>query len=270
MPSIRYFLFVSVLSVLLVLVIGCGGSSGPATGVGLDASGAGAAEAPPVGPASLGTTLTGGSSYSSYYVAAGDIYWYRLLADTSTKRWVVTLQPTVGEDSDLRIFQMTGSKGTWTELGKSLRSHSTGYSDSVRGGYNPDWVAFQAGSGRETHVAVYGVTGGATPKHYRIEADLVPDLVLNTPTAETYAYHYNSVWYRIHAYSGYHYTLSLAANSGDPDMYLYKATSSGFAYKSAVTGGGTLRFTPSITADYYVRVYGYSSGRFTLRLTRAS
>ena len=268
MPTNRYFLLVTVLSVLLVFVIGCGGSSGPATGVGLDASGAGAAEAPPVGPASLGTTLTGGSSYSSYYVAAGDIYWYRLLADTSTKRWVVTLQPTAGEDSDLRILQMTSRKGTWTELRKSIRSHSTGYSDSVRGGYNPDWVAFQAGSGRETHVAVYGVTAGNN--YYRIEADLVPDLVLNTPTAETYAYHYNSVWYRIHAYSGYHYTLSLAANSGDPDMYLYKATSTGYVGKSAVTGGGTLNFTSSTTADYYVRVYGYSSSRFTLVLTRVT
>lgn len=220
-------------------------------------------------PQTVGSTLSDGSSYTSSSVQAGDVSWYRLAPQAAQTAWIVTLQPTANEDSDLRMFQWRGSKTGWTQIGLSTRLPSTSTSDAPRGGgYAPDWACGTAVPNYPVQVAVYGDPTTAGYKHYRVEADIVVNLPLNVETDDEYLSRYNSDWFRFAATAGKHYTVRLTAVSGDPDFYVYKSSSTGYVTRSEATGGGSAGFTANADTRYYIRVYGYeSSNRYTLKLT---
>jgi len=58
----------------------------------------------------------------------------------------------------------------------------------------------------------------------------------------------------------------LAALSGDPDAYVQRTSSTGFVGRHKAAGSGDVAFTPGETAYHYIRVHGYTTCQYSIRV----
>lgn len=199
---------------------------------------------------------------------ARSINWYRVPPVSSSRRLLVTLQPTADEDTDLYLLSADGEayRPEAACLGYSNRLPSGG--DDVDG-YAPDWVAFDTGAtaGRQAaQVAVCGVATGATPKHYRLECDPVWGLTVNGTSKSGSLAEHDSRWYQFTGQIGKDYRIIVGTSGGDPDTYAYQGDAKHFVAKHTVTGGGTVYLTAAANGTYFVRLYGFRAGPYTVRV----
>ena len=203
------------------------------------------------------------------------ISWFALPALTESAWWVVTLQPTANEDTDLYVLRGRGDQYADPKcLGYSNRLPNGSQPDKVKGlGLAPDWVPFlvSVGDGAgfpAAEIAVLGVYSGPTVHRFTIEADRPTFLGVNgTGRSGTLAAASNSQWWAFNGTNGTHYTVKLIALSGDPDMFTYANAATGFVGAQTATGGGTVAFTATQNALYHIRVYAYTACRYTIRVT---
>ncbi len=216
----------------------------------------------------LPTALVIGEAPLAGKTPARNISWYRVPPVGAVRELLVMVQPTADEDTDLYLLSANGPtyKPKAVSLGYSNRLPAGG--DEVHG-YAPDWVAFttEATTGLQTaQVAIYGVATGATPKHYRVECDPVWGLTVNGVTKNGSLAQYDSRWYRFAGKMGQDYRIIVGATGGDPDAYAYQGEAKHFVAKHTVTGGGTLHLTAAANGPYYLRLYGFKAGNYTIRV----
>ncbi len=191
------------------------------------------------------------------------ISWYKLDNLTSTQTCLVCIQPTADEDADLYVMDGRGSgygNGSGC-IGYSVRLPS-GATDQVTGGYAPDWVLFDSGATQgwpTAQVAVYGVNGDPRLKNYRIEAENVWSVAVNGGPASGSIAEYDSHWWQFNATNGTAYTVTLTANSGDPDLYVYQDEATEFVDSDESVGGGSVSFTATDTVRHIIRAYAWGS-----------
>ena len=194
------------------------------------------------------------------------VSWYELPPTTIAAHPgapVITLQPTADEDADLFVLEGRGAY-YWDgadDIDYSTRLPSGG-TDTVAGGYAPDWVAFDTGAtgGAPTaQIAVYGVASATTFKNYRIESDWAWELVVNGASLRQAVAQYNSDWNYFEATSGTQYTVHMTAHAGDPDIYVYRDVSTEFVASDVTTGNASISFTASRACRHYIRAYGYAA-----------
>jgi len=219
----------------------------------------------------LPTLLSNGATHKYTNVPSQQANWFCLPVLTSAATWLVTVQQLNNEDVDL--FLLDGNSfytSNATTLGYSDRTPSGGTTDVVDGNV-PDWVAYTfagaTGGNPGAQIAVRGMPGAPDPKHFNIEADIVPQLFVNgSGKAGTLALR-DSNWFYFNALNGIQYTVRLTAISGDPDIYVYSATSTAFIDKSVVSGGGNVTFTASGAGRRYIRVHAFTAGKYSVKVT---
>jgi hypothetical protein len=294
MTSLRWIAVAGLLLLVCGLVTGCSSTSGtpgsPADGLAIAkireyvGDGGGSAKPwpgfipRPEQADALGQLLGFGAYPRTKFVPSKQTYWLRLPALNNNRTILVTLQPMADEDADLFVMKgmAFGYGGPDDDcLGYSFRTPTGGGPADPVHGYAPDWVAFTPGNTSgwpAAQVAVYGVSTGATPKHFWVEADWVWPLAVNGAAYTHTITGGNSNWYKFSATSGLQYTVTLdmTGGTGDPDSYVYGDSSSKFCVKCDSAGGGNAVFTASETGTHYVRVFAFNPGTntFTVSVTQ--
>lgn len=202
------------------------------------------------------------------------VNWYCIDPHTLNAWLVVTVQPLSANDADLYIIEPTGSD--YVDGADCYR-----YSDRLPTdngdhpkdlGYAPDWVCWRndiPSPFPSAQVAVYGPEdAGPAFRRYLIECEQVRSI---PPGGRRDSVgHRNSNWYRIWEPSGgVQYTVSLTDVTGDPDLFVYRGSSTNFIDSDISPGGGSVTFTAPTLGYYYMRVYGYADGlsRYTITVT---
>jgi len=197
--------------------------------------------------------------------------WFSLPAATSACTWIVTLQQLAGEDGDLFLLKSNQLYASGAPLlASSTRLPDSGQVDVVDGNV-PDWVAYtvpgQTSGYPVGYPVVYGAMGGAALKHFNIEADTVPQLLINgAGKAGTLALR-DSNWFWFNGLNGVPYSVRMTAMSGDPDIYVYGDTSSKFRDKNTASGSGTVVFTANATQRHYIRLHAFTAGKYSIKVT---
>jgi len=224
----------------------------------------------------MGYPLHYGDPPATQFVRKRQISWYRSWTLTTVGQphtVVITLQPTADEDTDLFVLEASG--GDYYDgadvLGFSDRTpDGTAPDPAVPAGYAPDWVAFTTGATGgfpAAQVAVYGFDTTVTRSHFQIEADLARKLTVNGAARSGGSPTNDSAWYWFSATSGTQYTVNMTDKSGDPDLFVYGATSSDFIDLDDGTTNASISFTATATGRHYVRVAAYDADTHDVAVT---
>jgi len=220
----------------------------------------------------MATLLNNAAHHVTSTVPAQQANWFSLPAVTSACTWIVTLQQLSNEDADLFVLDgMAYYASGAATLGHSNRiPYEPGSDDRVDANV-PDWVAHIYTGGTSGHpgayIASFGMGDGAALKHFNIEADIVPQLLVNgAGKAGTLALR-DSNWFWFNGLNGVPYSVRMTAMSGDPDIYVYGDTSSKFRDKNTASGSGTVVFTANATQRHYIRLHAFTAGKYSIKVT---
>lgn len=187
--------------------------------------------------------------------------WYYIQPLNTDLRLVIMVQPTANEDSDLYVFEGTGSDfdDDANCLAYSRRLPTLNQGPDSLGGYAPDWVAIDFTDTNGYPAAQVGVYGyenwGVSEYHYRIEVDKIRWISVNGPWYHSKVAYQQSDWWAFWGTTGNHYVVR-TVSPGNPDMYVYEQHSSGFIDDEEGPAGGIVEFDADYSGWHYVRVFG--------------
>lgn len=252
-------LLLTVLGALAVvsclLLSSCGGGEPPATADDAAAQ---------VDTTAVPTTLTAGGAPVWGAVQQGRRTFYRAQLSMG-HRYVVTLQP-VADDEDSDLFVFTPVAAGRTLIGRSRQGHDAA---TVA---NADWLGLVPTVNGWHQIEARGVAPSTPqdPDNYRLEVDEATLCGPGCTQISTVSDHY-STWYCFRATVGTQYTITLTPSSGNPDLYVYGATSNQRRGSSTHAAGvDSVTFTAPTTGYNYLRVYGASAGGYQLQITAPS
>ncbi|MEI6499505.1 MAG: pre-peptidase C-terminal domain-containing protein [Armatimonadota bacterium] len=238
-----------------VLLSACGGGGSPRT--------VSPATSPTVNTANaLGLTLGAAPVAGALLQGQTSLYTATL---QSAHTYVVTLQSVAAdEDSDLYVFRPVAAGRTL--IGSSRLGHTSSTTAKA------DWVGFvsQNAGAHPLEVRAFAPTTATHPDRFRIEAIEATQLAPGASASATVAATANQ-WRWFSANNGTQYRVTLTPSSGNPNLYVYGATSSLLRGSSTHTSGAdVVTFTANASGRHYVRVYGGSASSYSLKVAQVA